>query len=402
MDVRLSEKISGGKVTLPPLKSAAGLYFILAALSCGETVIETKTPPDEIFVIASCLKALGASVTPASGGYRVTPVALRDTADKSPELDVENSAFALKTLLPVSLAVSSAANFCGGKSLSKKSLAVMLSSFKSAGYTSENLPLTVNGTLAPGKYEVGAEAGAHFLGGLLIALSVLDGDSAVYAEKGLCDKQFINETVSAIKSFGGEAARTEYGFNVKGGGLVSPGRVTVPCDFYGAFPFIALNEFYGGVSFKGDYEISASANHALTCLKEIRIRGGGKYKVSSFDAVCVLLAAACLTRGETEFEFGGSFTPKDAERAERLVIAANKSGFNASFYNGGVKIISDGVARGGVIVDCYGDYRAAIFASLVAVGAERPVTLLSVDALKKTYPEFFNDLIKLGAKAETL
>lgn len=402
MDVRLGGKISGGKVTLPPLKSAAGLYFILAALSCGETVIETKTPPDEIFVVTGCLKALGASVTPVSGGYKVTPVALNEKADNSPELDVENSPFALKTLLSVSLAVSSAVNFCGGKSLSKKSLAAMLSSFKSAGYTSENLPLTVNGTLAPGKYEVNAEAGAHFLGGLLIALSVLDGNSAVYAEKGLCDKQFINETLSALKIFGGEAARTEYGFNIKGGGLVSPGRVTLPCDFYGAFPFIALNEFYGGVSLGGNYEISAAANHALTCLKGIRLNGGGKYKVSSFDAACVLAAAACLVRGETELEFGGCFTPKDAERAERLVIAANKSGFNASLNGGKAKIISCGVARGGVIVDCYGDHRAAIFASLVAVGAESPVTLLSVDALKKTYPEFFNDLIKLGAKAETL
>lgn len=403
MDVRIGGKIVGGKVTVPPNKSAAGLYFILAALSDGETVIETKTPPDEIFVIAACLKALGASVTPVSGGYKVVPAAFGDEGDNSVKLDVENSMFALKTLLPVALAVNSTVNFRGGKNVSKKSLAPMLSSFKNAGYTAENLPLTLNGTLKPGEYRVSCEAGAQFLGGLLIALSVKNGESEVYAEKELCDKQFVAETVAALKVFGKEAARTDYGFKIDGGGaFASPVKVTVPCDFYGAFPYIALNALNGGVCLVGRYEDSAATNRALEYLNEIIASGGGKFKISSFDAVSVLAAAACLVGGETEFDINDKLTPKEAERVERLVIAAKKLGFNASITENGFKVMSDGVARGGVIIDCLGDYRAAVFASIVAVNAEQPVTLLSVDALKKTYPEYFNDLIKLGSKAETL
>ena len=63
----------------------------------------------------------------------------------------------------------------------------------------------------------------------------------------------------------------------------------------------------------------------------------------------------------------------------------------------GLVVQGSGRLRGGT-VDGENDHRIVMSAAVAAVICDEPVTVLGSEAAGKSYPNFFNDYIKLGGK----
>ena len=55
--------------------------------------------------------------------------------------------------------------------------------------------------------------------------------------------------------------------------------------------------------------------------------------------------------------------------------------------------------KGGT-VDSVNDHRIAMMAACCAVISENPVTITCAEAVRKSYPRFFDDIQRLGLKVE--
>jgi 3-phosphoshikimate 1-carboxyvinyltransferase len=56
--------------------------------------------------------------------------------------------------------------------------------------------------------------------------------------------------------------------------------------------------------------------------------------------------------------------------------------------------------RGGVTIDSYGDHRIPMAMSVLAFHADAPVRMADIGCVNKSYPEFWDDLRKVGGHAE--
>ena len=61
-----------GEITIPPSKYHAHRALMLAALAPGESVIAERTSARHVSFTVHALRALGAGIVPAGGGWRVT------------------------------------------------------------------------------------------------------------------------------------------------------------------------------------------------------------------------------------------------------------------------------------------------------------------------------------------
>jgi len=101
-------------------------------------------------------------------------------------------------------------------------------------YKNENgkLPLTVNGKLKAGNYEIDGNISSQFITGLLYALPLLDGDSKLTINKNLESKGYVDLTLEILKLAGIEIMNNDYkSFDIRGNQIYKPFDYTVEGDY---------------------------------------------------------------------------------------------------------------------------------------------------------------------------
>ena len=110
---------------------------------------------------------------------------------------------------------------------------------------------------------------------------------------------------------------------------------------------------------------------------------------------------ACLARGASRFDGIGNLRIKESDRIREPLEELAKLGVVARSGPDWIEI--DGNPEGypgGVEVDSRGDHRVAQLLAIVGLRCEQGLTILRAEHISKSYPEFFEDLARLGAKLE--
>ena len=79
-----------------------------------------------------------------------------------------------------------------------------------------------------------------------------------------------------------------------------------------------------------------------------------------------------------------------------------KFGVNAKKLPDGLEIEGGKPLKGGFMIDCYKSTPLVYAITLLALYSLEPVTILGAGAVNKQNPSFFNDVIKLGGRVETI
>lgn len=386
MNLLLSPARLSGSLTPPPSKSQAHRALIAAALAGGDSRVENLSDSMDMRATRRCMAAL------------------LDRAGGSPLLDCGESGSTLRFLIPLALVLRGGGVFTGQGRLMERPLEPYARLFaeKGVSFSQENGLCTVGGVLTPGLYRLPGDVSSQFITGLLYALPLLPGDSALELTTPLESRGYVDMTVEVLARFG-VTVRPEgdRGWRVPGGQVYRPAAVTVEADYSQAAFFCAANALGGGVELLNLNPASAQGDRIiLDYARRLAQPGTVELDVSQCpDLVPALALIAALRDGQrTHILNAGRLRIKESDRLD--TVASELAALGGRIAQTPDSLVIDGAARlkGGVTVRGHNDHRIAMMLGIAAGAAEAPFTLLGAECVNKSYPGFWADYRRLGGQ----
>ena len=116
------------------------------------------------------------------------------------------------------------------------------------------------------------------------------------------------------------------------------------------------------------------------------------------DIAPVLTVLAALSEGETRIINAERLRIKESDRITSMRTELNKLG--AEIREEGDTLIINGVEEleGGVTVDSWNDHRVAMALAIASIKCKNPILITDAGAVRKSYPNFWNDFVSMGGK----
>jgi 3-phosphoshikimate 1-carboxyvinyltransferase len=388
-----------GHLVPPPSKSDAHRAMICAALAGDGSLVKglPEHLSQDLQATRSCLAALRA-------GEKV--------------LDCHESGTTLRLLIPVAAAFGADVTFTGTGRLPQRPLldyqAILSGHGVTLGFPEQgSLPLHLSGKLQPGCYAVPGHVSSQYLSGLLLALPLLDDDSEITLTSPLESAPYVDMTMQTLLAFGVETTSQDGVYKIPGRQHFQPVPYKVEKDFSQAAFWLTANYLGSRVRVENLPEHSAQGDRAILSLLADFARGLNHYVIDAAhipDLVPILAVAASLTpAAETRIIHAGRLRLKESDRlavtcSVLQAIGADIEQVEDSLTIRGAKALP-GEARPllqGGTADSYGDHRIAMALAIAALSTREGVTILGSDAVRKSYPDFFAELIRLGGDCHEL
>jgi len=384
MDITIQPRKLSGSVTAIPSKSQAHRYLICAAFSDNETTLICRETNRDIEATADCLNALGAKITRTADGYHIVPVR---NVPQSAVLNCCESGSTLRFMLPIAGALGVDALFQMEGRLPQRPLSPLWEEMERRGCRlsrpTENT-ICCTGKLHAGQYSIDGGVSSQFITGLLFALSLIDGDSSLEITGNVESKPYIDMTKAAMELFDAPHYR-------------SPGCIEVEGDWSNGAFWLASNTLgslvevtnLNAASPQGD-RAAASLLHALE--DHIVVDAS-----DIPDLVPVLSVVAAAKKGAV-FTNVQRLRIKESDRVATVIEMIENLGGKAEATEDVLRIDDAGLTGG--TVNSHNDHRIAMAAAIAATICAKPVTILGAEAVKKSYPKFWEEYRKLGGYYE--
>ena len=398
MRVRITEGKAFGEVFAPPSKSMAHRLLICSAFAEGDSHIKGISLCDDALATIDCLKNMGAQVTVSD-----TDVCIRG---KSPlravpmgEFNCRESGSTIRFLIPAATLSENEATFCGAESLLNRPMSIYEEIYTSQGleFSREGNKIRAKGRLKAGEYTLPGNVSSQFITGLMLSLPLLDKDSVIRVSEPFESSSYVKLTADAQEAFGVYTTISGNEIRITGGSAYRPANVTTEADYSGAAFIDALNYLGGQVKIHGLKENSAQGDRVYKEYFPILKQGYATLDISDCpDLGPILFALAAALHG-------GRFTGtrrlkiKESDRCEAMRQELAKLGVTVSVGADFVEV-SGGISSPAEPLFGYNDHRIVMALSilLTTVGGE----IEGAEAIKKSYPDFFKDLSKLGIGVE--
>jgi 3-phosphoshikimate 1-carboxyvinyltransferase len=135
---------------------------------------------------------------------------------------------------------------------------------------------------------------------------------------------------------------------------------------------------------------------------QIQINDGSPLKAVDVDArdipdlVPVLAALACYAEGTTLIHDAERLRLKESDRLEALFLELRKMGAEIAVDKSSLTIKGPAKLHGATI-DTHNDHRVAMACAVAALQAQGSTVIQNGECIRKSYPQFFNDIAMLGA-----
>lgn len=422
MDARIQPSPLSGTVRVTPSKSQAHRALICAALADKPTRVECEVISKDIEATAACLDMLGAEIHFIQGGYDIIPLK-RDRLLCSYSLPCRESGSTFRFLLPIAAVLRQKTSFILEGRLPKRPLSPLYEELVRHGCTLSpqgSVPITIAGELTPGGYSLNAGVSSQFISGLLFALPLLDGDSVLQLSGRVESFPYIELTMSMLEMFSVEVMFEDMVFSIPGGQKYrSPGTVCVEGDWSNAAFWLSAGAMgVNGVTCTGLDMHSRQGDRAILDIltqfgAKVEVNGssvtvsGGELRGIEIDVrdipdlVPVLAVTASMAEGTSLIRNAGRLRDKESDRLAAMTDVLYKLGADISETGDGLLIHGCKSLIGGWL-SSWGDHRIAMAAAIAAVVCTEPVVIKGAEAVNKSYPGFFDDLLLLGGKVELM
>ena len=383
-----------GTFIVPSSKAYAHRAIIAASLSYGKSVISNIDLSDDIIATINGMRALGASITSlAPKKYIITGFDhLRKT-----KINCNESSTTLRFLMPISLLEEKPMKFVGEKALIEMPLWPYFKLFrqKEISYDNEILPITISGLLKPGKYELDGDISAQFLSGLLFSLPLLKGDSTIEVPD-LVSKGYVDLTVDVLERFGIIIKRKGDIFYIKGNQKYKSCNFEIEGDCSSVKIWHAANILGSNIKIEGINKNSLQPDCDFDGIID-----GDVIDISNFPNLApVLTTVFALREGETKITSVKNLAYKELNTLLSIVSELNKIGANIIVADNELTIYGVNEFTGGTVTS-WGDYRIAMCLAIASTRCTKPLEIEGIESVRKKYPDFVEDFIKLGGKVDT-
>lgn len=410
-----------GTVTVPPSKSLAHRMIICAALADGVSRISPIQGSEDILATMDGMRALGAECR-LEGNVAVIRGVGKARQTTPVEINCRESGSTLRFLFPLSLTLGVGAHFTGAPGLAVRPLTPYQAICTELGleYSHAALPelsADVRGTLPAGRYEIPGNISSQFITGLLLALSMADGDSEIVLTTPLESTAYVDLTLDAMASFGVHVDVTAAGYRIRGGQTYTARDAVVEGDYSQAANWLCAAALGNDIAVAGLNPDSFQGDRGI--LNVLRDMGAGiAVKDSAFrvhadalhavevdvsnipDIAPVIALTCCFAKGTSRIFNAGRLRIKECDRLSATVQAINAMGGRAEERPDEIIVHGTGTLPGGNLCACFNDHRMAMLHAVAATCCEKPLTLDSRECVRKSYPGFWEDFASLGGTIE--
>lgn len=404
------------------------LQILPGKLSGNVVAIESKSHAQRV-MLASVLTSLTSSdnnisdiisdikIRHNSEDIRAAQDCLKQLENEYPHMDCIESGATLRFLLPVTMALKNKAVFSGTKRLMERPLIHLESQMSAHGCeftrNEDNTSITVTGNLQPGEYKLPGNISTQYITGLLFALPLLDGNSTIEITTELQSFSYLDLTINVLEAFGIEISQTTIPvskhllFKVKGNQkYLMPFQLPIEGDWSNIAVWLTANSIGSSITCQGININSKQGDKVILDILATYDNIGSPYDKgepiivdasASPDLIPVVAVKAGLTPRVTRIINAEKLAFKESNRLASTLNMLSVLGANVRETPDG--LIIKGIRRfDGGKIDSANDHRIVMAAAIAATASRRPVVITHAEAVKKSYPDFFNDFISLGGR----
>lgn len=390
MKVIISPSRLSGTVSAVSSKSDAHRKIIAAVLADKSTKININNFSDDIYATLECIENLGGSIKKDETGVLITPIFANQ---ESCVLNFRESGSTARFLLPVAAAICEKGSFSGKGRLPERPFEELTTQLRLHGVTvdSDRLPITTCGLLKSGEYCISGSISSQYLTGLLFALPLLCDESRIVLTSPLNSSAYVDMTLDTLAGFGVKIDIKNNIYTIKPQKYISPGEITAEGDWSSAAFWAVADKICGGVKIDGMNINSRQGDKKIISLLDETDIDASQIP----DLVPILSVLAASRTGKTVIRGAARLRLKESDRLLAMTECIKSLGGDAEETEDGMIINGTGSLRGGKVCG-FGDHRVVMSAAIASCICKDKVEITGAEAVKKSYPSFFEDFKRLG------
>jgi len=418
-----------GELTAQPSKNYTTRFLIAAALSEGQTLVRGVAKSEDSEALQECLESWGATLEREGDDLRVTGFGAHPRNGQT--LNPHNAGAVARFLMSIA-ALTRSTRFVTDypHSLGVRPHGDLLAALEHLGATVSSdegkLPITIKTeNMTGGAVSIRADLSSQYTSGLMFLAPLLPQGLHITLEGDIKSQGPLRQTLHTLETFGirWSAAPDLRTFTIPGGQAYWALEVTVPGDYPGSIAILGAATLIPGQVvlhnlLEGDLQGEREGVAVLQEMGADIVRNGSSLTVKGgkplrgvtrdgdlfTDAVQALSAVAAFAEGETYFENVYTLRLKECDRISDTRAELERMGVNASETRDSLNVRGRGDVRleGGVSADGHGDHRMIMLLTLLGMRSSQPVRISGAHHIRKSYPDFFAHLERLGARFEYL
>ena len=421
--MKLSTNVKGlkGRIRVPGDKSISHRSIIFGSLAKGVTTVRDILRGEDVLSTMQVFRDLGVQIEDDGNLVKIHGVGFEGLQAPKNKLDMGNSGTSIRLISGVLAGQNFEAELFGDDSLSKRpmdrvTIPLRQMGVEIAGRTERDLPpLKMKGSreLKSIHYQLPV-ASAQVKSALIFAALQAQGESVII-EKEITR----NHTEDMIVQFGGQIEVEGKEIRIQGGQEFTAQEVTVPGDVSSAafwlvaglivpdskivLENVGINETRTGIlevieAMGGRMTLSdvdPVAKSATITVETSELKGteiGGEIIPRLIDELPIIALLATQAQGRTVIRDAEELKVKETDRIQVVADALNSMGAAITPTEDGM-IIEGKTPLHGAQVNTFGDHRIGMMTAIAALLAQSgQVELERSEAIKTSYPSFFNDL----------
>ena len=408
-----------GNIQAPASKSSMQRACAAALLNKGTVIIQNPGHSNDDQAALDIIQRLGAKIEIGGEEVKVVSNGVQPVAD---EINCGESGLSIRMFTPLVALSNKEITVNGSGSLVTRPMDFfdeILPKLKvSVKSNKGKLPLVIKGPLKPANIEVDGGLSSQFLTGLLFAYAAAGAKDVSIKVNNLKSRPYIDLTLDVMKQFGFPVPENknyeEFYFPAKAASFSeSEKQYTVEGDWSGGAFLLVAGAIAGPITVRGldmsstqadkgivDALMAANAGIAIEAkgikLHPVEMNGFEFDATDSPDLFPPLVALAAYCKGQTIIKGVSRLAHKESDRALTLQEEFGKMGVTIQL-DGDRMIIQGGSNIKGASVHSRHDHRIAMACAVAALKADGETDIEEAQAVKKSYPDFYDDLKKLGA-----
>ena len=384
-----------GKVDAISSKSFAHRFLILASVADTDTTIIINEFSNDIMTTIDCLRNLGVEIEINENEVTVNPSFFqKDVSD----INVNDSGSTFRFLLPLVSFLSQKTNIqCSGR-LQDRPIKELVNQLKLSGLTfsEEKLPFTVDGTFHKIDFEFPGDVSSQYISAIMMIAPLIGGCEIKLSSK-LESTGYIKITQECLKLFGVDSEILLDKVIVKPGALKSPGKIIVEGDWSNAAFFLCANALGADIKVENLKKDSVQADRKIVEFLE-KIENNENYceiDISQTPDLFVILAVVLSQKcDKSVLKNAKRLRLKESDRIQSTYDMLKSFGVNCEI-EGDNLVIYKSEMKPAVVNSC-DDHRIVMAATIASI-VTKEVEIKDWQAVKKSYPSFFDEIERLGS-----
>lgn len=393
MSLTVDCKNLSGKINVPYSKSMAHRYLIASFLSGNYDAIkkfDETNISDDVLATKECLLSLISNSSPFM-------------------LNCNESGTTLRIIISIIAALGINAEIKTVGTLASRPMDALVNVLREHGAiieiheNTEGRTYSVSGKINPGEYSISGEISSQYISSLLFALPLLGGESIIKIEGEIASKPYIDLTLKTLEEFNIEIKPSRNNFVISSNQrYIYPTNATelLEGDWSQGAIWLSANSHLNTIEVLGLDEDSLQPDAFIQDVLEIEDDLDVIVSAKDCPDLVPAISLWALPRsGKTTITELNRLKYKESDRLSSLHEIIESLGGNAEIVDDNLIIVgSNGKLLHPKIqlINTYNDHRMVMFASLASVVTDGSVTIDSPESVAKSYPNFFEEIKRLG------